>query len=163
MGIIDDVSAFGKGLTQKTKDMVEVTSNNNRIAALEKQVDDEYRILGEKVFVDKVNELEGPYQDELNAIRSLMAEINKIQNENKAIEDAQAAAAQASAEAKAVAAQLAAEAKAAKQATIDAGAEAAREVERKAAIAAGNKFCPKCGTVIPAEHSFCSECGTKVE
>ena len=152
MGFLDDVSAFGKGLSQKTKDMVDVTSNNNKISGLEKQVNAAYAVLGAKVFADKAGDLEGPYQDELNAIRTLMAEINKIQNENKAIEDAQAQAAAA-----------AAEAKAAKQATINAAADAAKEMDRKSAIANGAKVCPKCNGLVPAGNLFCTNCGTKVE
>ena len=163
MGFLDDVSAFGKGLSQKTKDMVDVTSNNSRIAGLEKQVDQAYMALGAKFFADKVNDLEGPYQDELNVIRNLMSQISAIQSENKAIEEAQEQAALAAAEAKAQAAQAAAEAKAARQATIEAGADAAKEAEKQAFIASGGKFCPNCGKKVSAGNSFCTGCGTKVE
>lgn len=152
MGFLDDVSAFGKGLTQKTKDMVDVTSNNSKIADLEKQVTQAYSVLGSKYFADKVNDLEGPYQDEMNVIRNLMSQINKIQNENKAIEEAQAAAAQA-----------AAEAKAAKQAVIDAGADAAKEADKQAFLASGGKICPNCGKRVQPGNLFCTGCGTKME
>ena len=152
MGFLDNVSAFGKGLTQKTRDMVDVTSNNNKIAGLEKQVTEAYTALGAKVFADKVNDLEGPYQDELNAIRNLMSQINKIQNDNRAIEEAQAAAAQA-----------VADAKAAKQATIDAGADAAKEAEKQAFIASGGRVCPKCGNKVQTGNLFCTVFGTKME
>ena len=163
MSFLDEVSAFGKGLSQKTKDMVDVTSNNSKIAGLEKQVNQAYSTLGAKYFADKVNDLEGPYQDELNVIRNLMSQINQIQGENKAIEEAQAQAAQAAAEAKAQAAQAAADAKAAKQAAIDAGAGAAKEADRQAFIAAGGKICPNCGNKVPAGNFFCTGCGTKME
>ena len=152
MGFLDEVSAFGKGLQQKTKDMVDVTSNNSKISGLERQINAAYAELGAKVFAEKVNDLECPYQAELNKIRGIMAEIAKIQSENKAIEDAQVAAAQA-----------AADAKAAKQAQILAASEAAEAINRNAAIEAGAKVCAKCGALVPVGNAFCTGCGTKVE
>lgn len=147
MSFLDDVSAFGKGITQKTKDMVDVTANNTKISGLEKQLTTAYAALGTKVFGDFVDKFDSPYENELAAIRNIMSEIKKFQNDNKAIEDAAAQAAQA-----------AADAKAARQAQIQAGAEA----KQQAVVAAGGSICPKCGNPVPAGNLFCTSCGTKI-
>lgn len=147
MGFLDEVSAFGKGITQKTKDMVDVTANNTKIAGLERQLNAAYAALGTKVFADYVEKFDSPYETELAAIRSVMAEITKYQNENKAIEDAAEKAAQATADAKAQ-----------HQAQIQAGAEA----NQQSVVAAGGTICPQCGNAVPAGNNFCTSCGTKV-
>lgn len=158
MGFLDEVSAFGKGISQKTKDMVDVTANNSRISTLEKQISSAYAALGEKVFADRINDIDGPYQEELNRIRGIMAEINKIQTENKAIEDAQAAAVQAAADRRAAEA----EAKAQKQAQIQAAAQVAKDLNYANAVAQGAKICPNCNGIVAPGNLFCTSCGTRV-
>ena len=154
MGFLDDVSAFGKGISQKTKDMMDVTSNNNKIAGIEKKINEAYQVLGQKYYSDKISDTECAYQDELNVIRDLMAEIGKIQNENKAIEDAQVAAAKAAAEAKAAAQSAAQEAKAKKQEQIDTASSMVKSES--------SATCPKCNAPVKAGALFCTACGNKL-
>lgn len=152
MGFMDDLSGFGRNISQKTKDMVDITANNSQISKLEEKIREVYLALGQKYFSDKITDTECEYQEYLVQIRQLMSEIKNIQDKNKAIEDAQAQVAQAAADAKAF-----------KQSQIDSAAQSVEEAKVKEAMANGGKVCPNCGEIVPAGNAFCMKCGTKAE
>lgn len=78
MSFLDDVKKFGKNLTDKGKDIVEITKLNSQINAEKENIKELYRKIGEQVYEDYKNSGEGPYAEFCGQIAEIEAKIKEL-------------------------------------------------------------------------------------
>jgi len=78
MSFLDDVKRIGKNLTDKGKDIVEITKLNAQISAEKENIKEIYRKIGEKVYQDYKSGNESPYADLCGQIAEIEKKIQDL-------------------------------------------------------------------------------------
>jgi len=78
MSFLDDVKRFGKNLTDKGKDMVEVAKLNSQINSEKENIKELYRTIGGQGYQDDKNSGEGPYAELCGQIAEIEAKIKEL-------------------------------------------------------------------------------------
>ncbi|NLW02767.1 MAG: zinc-ribbon domain-containing protein [Clostridiaceae bacterium] len=78
MSFFDDVKKFGRNLTDKGKDIVEITKLNSQINSEKENIKELYRKIGEQVYEDYKNSGESTYGELCGQIAEIEAKIKEL-------------------------------------------------------------------------------------
>jgi rubrerythrin len=78
MSFLDDVKKFGKNLTDKGKDIVEITKLNSQISSEKENIKGIYLKIGEQVYQEFKNGTESPYAELCGQIAEIEAKIQEL-------------------------------------------------------------------------------------
>lgn len=133
MRLMDEVSAFTKGVGQKAKGNYDIVTMNNRISSLQKEIRGVYTKLGEAYYSLHKEEAEEALRDYTFQIQQLESQVAKVQQQVDATKELTAAV------------------------SLKAAPDESVMGDR------GHGFCANCGAPLPEDSMFCVKCGTKVE
>lgn len=134
MGFMDEVSVFAKGVGKKAKGNYDVVAMNTKVSSLHREIQGIYPKIGEQYYAIYKEAPDEALKDFVETIKDKEAQIAEIQ---KQIEDT-------------------------KEATAEISLKIANSSDDQK-VDANIKYCPNCGSAIPADSCFCTYCGAPIE
>ncbi len=142
MSIFDQIgkklSNVSSNALDATRSMAEIQKLTNEINSSGKSIDRIYREIGEEYYLAHREEASGEFGSRIQEINSLAAHMEELQQQIDRI-------------------------KAEREAAKTAGRTQASPDADGSDKTPGDRYCPHCGSKIPADSIFCIKCGTRLD